>query len=49
MGSQALYALIIDDHIKTSQSNTAFQLTNRLYIVHMTKRDGSIVKYYVII
>ncbi len=37
---------MIDEHLRTSQSKTAFQLINRLSIVHPTKRDGGIMKCY---
>ena len=34
----AFYALMIDEHLRTSQSKTVFQLINRLSIVHIINR-----------
>ena len=37
---------MIDKHLRTAQSKTAFQLINRLSIVHPTKRDGGIMQCF---
>jgi hypothetical protein len=39
----ASFATIIDNHLRTAQSKTAFQLINRLSILHPTKIDGGIM------
>ena len=40
------FAQLIDEHLRTAQSKTAFQLINSLSIVHPTKRDGGIMQCY---
>ena len=40
------FAEIIDKHLRTSQSKTAFNLINRLSIIHPTKRDGGIMQCF---
>ncbi len=46
MLSLALYTLKIEEQFMISYYKTAFQLINRLSIVHPMKRDGDIMKYY---
>jgi hypothetical protein len=38
--------MLIDEHLRTAKSKTAFQLINRLSIVHPTRRDGGIMQCY---
>ena len=41
-----LFANKIDELIRTKESKTAFNLINRLSIIHPTKRDGGIMKCF---
>ena len=40
------FAKLIDEHLRTARSKVAFNLVNRLSIVHPTKRDGGIMQCF---
>jgi hypothetical protein len=40
------FANLVDKHLRTAKSKTAFQIINRPSIVHPTKRDGGIMNCF---
>jgi len=46
LSNSNLFKYDIDDQIRTTRSKYAFQLINRLRIVHPTRRDGGIMNCF---